>query len=853
MVNMINLRKINKILGGIIIISILLIIIGLSYAYFTANISGTESTTTLTVTGGTMNITYSGGPNINIANIFPSSEAKATKNFTVTGNNTTPLTMYYHLNLVIESNNFSYGSLKYKLTPTNTGSNGTVVPSITTMKDIGSGTRSILLGSGTFTGPTGGNKVHNYTLDIYFPDNSEGQNYDHGKIFSAHIEILEGIGASNEYLTDAIFDDYGESSSITSAPTGTFNNINGSTDNLMYKMEDDYGMSYYLRGAKDYVNNNIIFGGFQWKIVRINGDGSIRLIYNGTCPNNNCTINSTGTITQIGTSAFNTNYNDAKYVGYMYGGADGVASTSRTQATTNETNSIIKTYLDTWYSNNILNTNYKDYISDTLFCNDRQLQSEVGGAATGTGFGTSGTFYAAVYRLADNKTPSLLCGLKNDRFTVSDVSTGNGALTYPVGLITADEIALAGMKEYTNNSTNYLYTNQIYWSSSPFSATSGGYVFVWYVYSPGYLYNDEAVDDVYGVRPGVNLKSNTKIVGTGTPSSPYIVQEETSLGNKILAQYGGKENITEAPVGTFANINGDSENLMYKMKDDYGDSYYFRGAKDYVPNNLIFANHQWKIVRINGDGSVRLIYNGTCPDNSCTINSTGTTTQIGTSAFNTNNNDAKYVGYMYGGAAGVASTSRTQATTNETSSTIKTYLDTWYSNNILNTEYEEYISDTLFCNDRQLQSEVGGAVTGTGFGTSATHYAAYYRLYTTKNPNLKCGLKNDRFTVSDTIIGNGALTYPVGLITADEIALAGLKQGIANSTNHLYTNQVWWSFSSYLYSSGDARVWGVVSSGSLGNYYVSSVLGVRPGVSIHSETQVTGTGTSNDPYIVVVP
>ena len=135
------------------------------------------------------------------------------------------------------------------------------------------------------------------------------------------------------------------------------------------------------------------------------------------------------------------------------------------------------------------------------------------------------------------------------------------------------------------------------------------------------------------------MKPDTKIVGTGSASNPYLVQNETALGNEILAQYGGKDNIAEAPAGTFDNINGSTDNLMYKMEDDYGMSYYLRGAKDYVNNNIIFAEHQWKIVRINGDGSIRLIYNGTCPNNSCTINSTGTATQIGTSAYNTNYND----------------------------------------------------------------------------------------------------------------------------------------------------------------------------------------------------------------------
>ena len=516
-----NLRKINKIPKALISIALFFLILGLSYAYFTANITGSETTTTISVSSGTMYMTFDGGNNITINNIFPRSSAWAAKTFTVTGNNTTDSNMAYSLYLEVDENTFSDDALQYKLTSVNTDNNGTVVAGNTDLIPIKSGVSSTLLGYGTYSSPTNGDKVHTYTLDIYFTDNSENQNEDHGKSFGAHIEILEGIGATNELLTDAIFDAYGGASKITEAPAGTFESINGSTENVMYKALDDYGISFYLRGAKDYVNNNIIFAEHQWKIVRINGDGSIRLIYNGTCLDNSCTINSTGADTQIGTSAFNTNYNDAKYVGYMYGGADGTASISRAGATTNETSSTIKTAIDTWYASNILNTDYEDYISDTLFCNDRQLQSEVGGAATGTGFGTSETNYATYYRLNTNKTPSLLCGLKNDRFTVSDESIGNGALTYPVGLITADELMLAGMN--TANATNYLYTNQHWRSLSPYYMSSSGTARVWNVGSPGYLF-DSGVNNVSGVRPVVSIYSETRVTGTGTSSDPYIVE-----------------------------------------------------------------------------------------------------------------------------------------------------------------------------------------------------------------------------------------------------------------------------------------------------------------------------------------
>ncbi|MDD4706171.1 MAG: hypothetical protein PHS24_03045 [Bacilli bacterium] len=865
---MIRLRKINKILKNITMFLFLILILGLSYAFFEVSIIGSESSATITGAGGTMDITFDGGSNITMSKIYPKEVAWGTKTFTVMGNNTTNLTMNYYLNLVIKTNTFSYGSLKYKLTSTNTGSNGSVVPSTITMQEIGSGARSILLGNGSFSGPTNGNKVHSYTLNIYFPDTGEDQDYDNGKSINSYIEILEGKGTSNEYLTDVLINNYSGASLITEAPSGTFDNVNGNTENVMYKMEDDYGMSYYLRGAKNYVNNNIIFAEHQWKILRINGDGSIRLIYNGTCPNNSCIINYSGTATQIGSSAFNTNSNDNKYMGYMYGGANGVASTSREQATTNETSSTIKIATDTWYSTNLLGTDYENYLSDTLFCNDRQLQSELGGAATGTGFGTSDTTYATWYRLVTNKTPTLKCELKNDRFTVSDTTMGNGSLSYPIGLLTPDEAAISGLKYNQANSTYrpYLDSGLSFYTMGPgvldYDVTDGD-ASIWISDSYGKMlagYYGLTVNYSGGVRPVINLKPDTKILGLGIASNPYIVQEEyePSLKDIILAEYGGKENITEAPEGTFANINGSTDNLMYKTEDDYGMSYYLRGAKDYINNNLIFAEHQWKIVRINGDGSTRIIYNGTCPNNSCTINSTGTSTQIGEYYWNsTYLDDAKYLGYMYGGANGIASTQRdgsvsAAATYNETSNNAKVTVDNWYSTNILSTDYKAYISDTLFCNDRQLGTEIGGAYGGLGYGSNDTFYVAYITS-TSHIPTLKCGLQNDRFTVDDTIIGNGALTYPVGLITSHETYMAGLHEYYDNSTNYLYTNQSYWTSTPFNFSPCDnVNVYNVNNNGSLWLDRSSYLIlhGIRPVLNLKSTITVTGTGTTTDPYVV---
>ena len=168
----------------------ILITIGITYAYFTANLTGGEDATTITVTGGTMNIIYNGGANINVVNIIPSNNSAATKVFTVTGNNTTDLPMAYQINLVVESNDFTEDALKYKLISTNTDDNGTVASGIDVLTDIGTGSKTINLGTGSFTSPTDGNKVHTYNLEIYFPNANYDQNIDQDKEFQAYIVII---------------------------------------------------------------------------------------------------------------------------------------------------------------------------------------------------------------------------------------------------------------------------------------------------------------------------------------------------------------------------------------------------------------------------------------------------------------------------------------------------------------------------------------------------------------------------------------------------------------------------------------------------------------------------------------
>ncbi len=274
------------------------------------------------------------------------------------------------------------------------------------------------------------------------------------------------------------------------------------------------------------------------------------------------------------------------------------------------------------------------------------------------------------------------------------------------------------------------------------------------------------------------------------------------------------------------------------------------------------VNHDVKIIRINGDRTVRIMYNGTEEqfDSTGKMNSVGIETQINSETYvwnTTNHDDAKYVGYMYGGENGLASTSRngiisTAATYNETNSNAKLQLDIWYQTNMLGKSFENKISDNLFCNDRQLSSEVGGQATGPGFRTSSsgfTYYAGYHHVNTNKTPTLKCGLQNDRFTVSDTTIGNGALTYPIGLITVDETSMGGLMDSTPTTVNYLWSSSSYLTFSpAFMHSSGFARMFNVNSNGPLSYSDITVAYGLRAVLNLNSDIQVTGEGTATNPY-----
>ena len=284
------------------------------------------------------------------------------------------------------------------------------------------------------------------------------------------------------------------------------------SDKGLYQGTDDYGTTYYYRGN---VKNNIVkFAGFYWQIVRINGDGSIRLIYNGT------EKNATGVKQSINnrTYQFNNLYNDSTYVGYMYGDKDG---TTFAEVHNNTNNSTIKTAVDNWYKTNIADNGYGSYVSNAVgFCGDRTLHS-------GDGISTSSYSYFGAYgRYAKNVAQFTCPEPSRDLYTTTDSSIGNKALTYPVGLITYDELVFAGMDKRHINKLSWAYSTQHYWTLSPslFDATLGT-AYDWTLISNGNLNPWWDVTGSFGARPVINLKEDVEISGgLGTVNDPFIVK-----------------------------------------------------------------------------------------------------------------------------------------------------------------------------------------------------------------------------------------------------------------------------------------------------------------------------------------
>ena len=356
------------------------------------------------------------------------------------------------------------------------------------------------------------NPEESITMSIRIWLSIDTPNTEIGKTFSAKI-VTDGVGS--EYIPAqstlnklGLTVNKGTPNFMKTAQESCSDEGACETTNGIYEIYDDLGTSYYFRGEVE--NNYVKFAGFYWRIIRINGDGTIRIIYDGTSAH----VNGEATFDKyVDTSNFNDEYNNNAYAGYMYGNIEG---NTYEDVHANIYDSTIKKVVDKWYKINIEDKGYNDYVTDAIYCNDRSVYS-------GTGIGTSTTYYMPRFRIYNQKNPSLVCKQENDKFTVSD-DLGNGDLTYPVGLITVDEVSLAGGVYSVDNTKYYLYTGGHYRTISPNSFYDSG-IWMWRVVHTGALGGSFAgtSTNTYGVRPVISLNKNTKFIGNGTMDSPFEV------------------------------------------------------------------------------------------------------------------------------------------------------------------------------------------------------------------------------------------------------------------------------------------------------------------------------------------
>ena len=484
----------------LVVASLLVVVLSVTLAYFTAQIIGKGKNVTINSADLKIIFTDSDG-SISGTNIEPG-KWNVTKTFTIENKSNET----YKYNIVIQDlvNTFvTNGYLQYKITSTNGGYN------MTEFKDVPkseTATDTILAYSVSI--PVG--VTQSYTVEfIYKNDESIDQSEDMGKTLSGKLFITEGTEEPNKTLYNQLLVD----KSTVLTRTDFSKVLTDNNTNTLYTSTEDSKTVYYFAGNA--TDNWVKFGknasnqDLYWRIIRTNSDGSVRLLYHGT--------STTATDAYIRTTVFNSSADNIAYVSYMFGSTGSISN-----ARENTNNSTIKTTIDNWYISNLEAKGYTKYLSTTaVYCNDRSISSD-------------SINFGAFIRLGTNKTPSYDCAATEDKFTV-DTSTGNGKLTYPIALMTADEVSFAGGLYGANTPTWYYYNSvngsstgsKFWWLLSPLdSSTSGSSMFIVRGSSnPGRL-NYNYVNSNNGVRPALSLKSCAKYSsGDGSAENPYTIKE----------------------------------------------------------------------------------------------------------------------------------------------------------------------------------------------------------------------------------------------------------------------------------------------------------------------------------------
>ena len=827
----------NKKSITILVVCLIVSVMSVSLAFFSARIIGNGKN--VSVNAKELTINFDNNNEIASGIIEPGWSSANT--FSVTNKSKTTFT--YDIVLKNYKNTTkTNGYLVYKITSTN-GYN------MTEYKDMpkdGENTYDLVIARGITIEPGSSNK-QNYTLEIKYLDSTEDQSIDMGETVTGSLYIVESSTNENNPYTKGtlgyqIMEDNSNIKTRTDFST-TYTDVNIGT---MYKAKEENTDVYYFAG--DARNNWVKFGGYYWRIIRTNSDGSIRLLYHGTSPE---TQNA-----YIGDSeiAFNESYNDSMYVGYKYGTS---GSLENNRLNTND--STIKKTIDTWYKDNLVN--YTKYLSTTaVYCNDRELGS-------GTYSATGNQFYYVGYtRLGANKNPSYNCTNEYDAFSVNNTKA---QLTYPIALMTADEISYAG-GVWIKNAATWYYLNSKgsasikngqneWWLLSAASWDTDKSSVVFKVSSSQdrkAQFGAQSVQYKLHVRPVISLKKDllyksgdgsatspyevvadpvnmytvSLIVNNGSGTSTVLVEESKDATFTVTPNDGYKAELETDTCGgtlsgntyTISNVTSNKTcSITFKKKgtslaaliqtnavNEKG--YRYEGAN---PNNYIYmvkngSNELWRIIGLFPDG--------TSGENVIRV---------------------RKVGYE-----------SAQYDSNSTNHWPKTTLYTTLSSTYSIANYKNTVNYTMYLGTND-------------FYTSYTSANLYDMERILNNKGMAGKTSSSSYSSTTTFIGSVGLMYP------SDYGYAVLASDCARTTNpYSYDGTSSCHNNNWLYQGSSDKQWLISPHTSYdifafgvdvsGNVYTTRTALVTnygyfsPVMALKSDVTVSGSGTQSDPYVM---
>ena len=827
----------NKKSITILVVCLIVSVLSVSFAYYSARIIGDGKNVSVNAKELTINFDN----NNEIASGIIEPGWSSTNTFSV--ENKSKASFTYDIVLKNYKNTTkTNGYLVYKITSTN-GYN------MTEFKDMpkdGDNTYDLVIARGITIEPGSSNK-QSYTLEIKYLDSTEDQSIDMGSTVTGSLYIVESTTNENNPYTKGtlgyqIMEDNSNIKTRTDFST-TYTDVNIGT---MYKAKENNTDVYYFAG--DARNNWVKFGGYYWRIIRTNSDGSIRLLYHGTSPE---TQNA-----YIGDSeiAFNESYNDSMYVGYKYGTS---GSLENNRLNTND--STIKKTIDTWYKDNLVN--YTKYLSTTaVYCNDREVGS-------GTYSATGNQFYYVGYtRLGANKNPSYNCTNEYDAFSVNNTKA---QLTYPIALMTADEISYAG-GVWIKNAATWYYLNSKgnasikngqneWWLLSAASWDTDKSSVVFKVSSSQdrkAQFGAQSVQYKLHVRPVISLKKDllyksgdgsatspyevvadpvnmytvSLIVNNGSGTSTVLVEESKDATFTVTPNDGYKAELETDTCGgtlsgntyTISNVTSNKTcSITFKKKgtslaaliqtnavNEKG--YRYEGAN---PNNYIYmvkngSNELWRIIGLFPDG--------TSGENVIRV---------------------RKVGYE-----------SAQYDSNSTNHWPKTTLYTTLSSTYSIANYKNTVNYTMYLGTND-------------FYTSYTSANLYDMERILNNKGMAGKTSSSSYSSTTTFIGSVGLMYP------SDYGYAVLASDCARTTNpYSYDGTSSCHNNNWLYQGSSDKQWLISPHTSYdifafgvdvsGNVYTTRTALVTnygyfsPVMALKSDVTVSGSGTQSDPYVM---